>query len=150
MKWNDIIDVVKEKINGMRPWEIMAFYMDTANKYMTLSWEDKKFGIPDMDAAIMAIVEAGSFRLNMWHGELNWMYNMPKTSDVHMGSGYKVRIYWDEFIPGTEVTYTKEIDIPYRDCGISGFISVIKAEMDEVMARKLANDLLEASKEEEA
>ena len=148
MKWNDIINIVKEKINGMEPWEIMAFYMDTANKFMTLSLEDREFGIPDMDAAIMAIVEAGSFQLNMWYGELHWRFDMPKNSDVHRGSEQKVRIYWDEFILGTENTYTKEIAIPYRNCGIKGFVSVVEAEMDEVMARELANDLLETSKEE--
>ena len=148
MKWNDIVDIVKEKIDAMKPWDILGLYMAKANGLAALSWEDQEFGIPDMDAAFMAIVEAGSFRLNMRHGELHWEFFMPKSSNVYKGgSGHKVRICWDEFVPDTVVSYTKEISIPYRDCGIEGFISVVKAEMNETMARKLAMDLVEASEE---
>lgn len=147
MKWNDIVNIVKNKIQEMKPWDILGLYMTKANKFANLSWEDQEFGgIPDMDAAFMAVVEAGTFRLDMRYGELHWVFFMPRTSDVYRaGSGHKIQIYWNEFIPGMGNTYVKEVGIPYRDCGIEGFISVVKAEMNEAMARKLANDLLETS-----
>ena len=147
----DMIKNVKTKIDDMKPWEIMERYMLTANKYENTPWEEQEFGgIPAEDEALFGIVEAGAFRLSMKYGELQWLFDMPSSKESSMsGRPHTINIYWDEFVPEADaISYRKEIHIPYRDCGISGFVHVIRKEMDETMARKLANDLLETSKEE--
>lgn len=135
--WMNLIEEAKEQIDGMMPWDALAAYMT------------KVRGIMDSrDEAFASVIEAGAFRLEMKRGELHWEFFMPKTSAAATTCRKEVIFMWEEFVPGMEVSYTKDISIPYRDCGIEGLVSVIKAEMNEVMANLLANDLLEASEEE--
>ena len=136
--WIDLIEEAKERIAEMAPWEILEAYMMKVGGIMDAS-----------DEAFASVVEAGAFRLQMRYGELLWEFFMPKTSTAASSCRQEIAFLWDEFVPEADaISYRKEIHIPYRDCGISGFLSVIKAEMNEAMARALANDLLEASVEE--
>lgn len=135
--WTELIKKVEEEISEMYPWDVMSRYVEIMDRIMNI--EDEVFA---------SVVEAGSFRLDMRYGELRWEFFMPRTSSAVTSCRKEITFLWDEFVPGEAISYVKEIAIPYRDCGIEGFVSVVKAEMGEVMARKLANDLLETSKEE--
>ena len=135
--WIGLVEKAKEHISDMKPWDILGLYMTKVRSIMNIE-----------DEAFASVVEAGSFRLDMRYGELRWEFFMPRTSSAVTSCRKEITFLWDEFVPGEAISYVKEIAIPYRDCGIEGFVSVVKAEMGEVMARKLANDLLETSKEE--
>lgn len=137
VNWVGLIEEAKEHIDAMKPWDILGLYMTKTRGVMDAN-----------DEAFASVVEAGAFRLEMKRGELYWEFAMPKTNTAVISCRQEITFLWDEFVPEADViSYRKEIAIPYRDVGIAGFISVVKAEMNETMARKLAHDLLETDKE---
>ena len=111
--FNALVQKAKEEIDSAKPWETMAKYIDLVVKENPFTYEN----------AFIAVVEAGSFYITAKYGELLWEFSMPRSRGVTCASRHELSISWEDFIPGTDIEYRREIYIPVRYCSFDGFKS---------------------------
>ena len=123
--WTELIKKAEEEISEMYSWDVMSSYVDIMDRIMNIE-----------DEAFASVVEAGEFYVS--NGSMAGLdFNMPAKVPMANSTHRLVTILMEDCIPGTDVWYGKELNVPYRACGRDGFDTLIKTEIP-----KKAEDIL--------
>ena len=125
--WMSLINEVYREISGMTAAEIMTAFITKSRKILL------------SDKAFIAVVSGGKFYLEMHRGKLIWEFIFPEKKPAVSEFFHEITISWKEFVERVEIT--KEITIPYGDCGFNAFINIVRAEVPEELANSMAEDI---------
>ena len=115
--WAELIREAEEEISEMYPWDVMSSYVDIMSRIMNIE-----------DEAFASVVEAGNFHVESEVKD-GLSFLMPVKVPMANSTYRLVTLLMEERIPGTDVWYGKELEIPYRACGYDGFKTLLKAEV---------------------